>query len=571
MLAQVHVTNSYSFDPKTRRKRARSSGSSSVSSYDLPKTPVDAYSHEDRIGSAHSVSKMNHGPPNPAKSAKVQRELKTYQKGSKVRAPTKALPMWLASTFSTLEPKHPLRELLPPLAHEDMIEVRTRNEPRPCSQEARNSRVFAFSPFDADVKENNDAAHDPPFADPAFCDIVLLPRDPTTANAELQTSHLREDTLDFCPFSTPGSLVALQHAVNSNASSDLARPSGSQKTLVHVKPPLLSHDASVNRANFTSPPVFRPTITGPENYLTSFRRRSAVTSNDRGPYSPAPDFQENALTMNIFSTPGPAFTVSRPVYFDSPTEDPSLSESLEPESYELDLDALDFRWQPFLRKTLPDPSLAGRQTYDMHASATIPPVFDYSDVLLPRSPHSFCSVAENQVAMAEARGARDLYDRSVRGSPVSGHAIRQISSPQSNGQSGAVVFAHPFRSSITVPPVSADPDVLSSHSPNVFRSATDDQATMAEASNAPIEYDLRDGSIRDSPIFRPVMQGSPSPQLNGQNVAVIFAPTSGISVSPLRGATSSPMVPGIGDVHEVSPHETKLSYRIQIHLVKAYR
>lgn len=76
MLAQVHVSNSYSLDPKTRRKRARSSGSSSVSSYDLPKTPVDAYSHEDRLGSDFSVSKMNNRASNPAKSSSVYRKVR---------------------------------------------------------------------------------------------------------------------------------------------------------------------------------------------------------------------------------------------------------------------------------------------------------------------------------------------------------------------------------------------------------------------------------------------------------------------------------------------------------------
>ncbi|KAG2132649.1 hypothetical protein BD769DRAFT_1774839, partial [Suillus cothurnatus] len=80
MLAQVNVTDLYSSDPKSRRKRARSSGSSSVSSYDLPKTPVDAYIHEGRLGSDLSVLKMNQRVSNPAKSPLVQRDIKTYRK-----------------------------------------------------------------------------------------------------------------------------------------------------------------------------------------------------------------------------------------------------------------------------------------------------------------------------------------------------------------------------------------------------------------------------------------------------------------------------------------------------------
>ncbi|KAG1777743.1 hypothetical protein EV702DRAFT_1196953 [Suillus placidus] len=531
MLAQVHVTHSYSSDPKTRRKRARSSGSSSVSSYDLPKTPVDAYSHEGRLGSDFSVLKMNQKASNPAKSPPVKREAKPYRKGSQVQAPTKALPVWLVNTFSALESEHPLRDLLPPSsAYEDMIEARTRNEPRPCSQEDRTNRMFAFSPFDVDIQENNDATSCLPSANPAFCDIGLLPCGPTTVNTDLQTFHLGEDTLGFCPFSTPGSLAALQHAVNLNATPNLARP---QKTSAHVKSLLLSHDASVNHANFTSSPVFRPTITESETYLSSFRRGSSVL---------------NELTANLFSTPGPAFTVSRPVYFDSPTEDPSLSDPLEPESYELDLDTLDFRWQPFLRKTLPDPGLANKQTYAMHASATIPPVFEDSDVLLPQS---FCGVADDQVEMAEAPDARaesDLNDGPFRDSPVSGHIIRQFSSPHSNGQSDAVVFAPPSRTFITAPPVFAGPDVLLSLSPHAFRgSVADDQPIMAEAPNSRVEYDLHDGPFRDSPISG---HESPSPQMNGQNGAVVFAPASGIFISPLRGATSSPAVPGIADVQD---------------------
>ncbi|KAG1766941.1 hypothetical protein EDD22DRAFT_331861 [Suillus occidentalis] len=470
--------------------------------------------------------------------------------GSQVRAPAKALPMWLASTFSALEPEHPLRELLPPsLAHEDIIEARTRDESRPCSQDAKTNRMFAFSPFDVDVQENNDPAlgiSRLPSADPAFRDGGLLP-DPTTINAELQTFHLGEDTLGFRPFSTPGSLAVLQHAAISNATPNLARPSELQKT---AKPPLLSHNASVNHANFTSSPTFRPTITEPETYLPSFRRGSSVTSNDLGPHSPTPDFEDKM--MNIFSTPGPAFTVSRPVYFDSPAEDPSLSDLLEPESYELDLDALDFRWQPFLRKTLPDSGLASRQTHAMHTSATIPPDFGDSDVHVSHSPISSCGVTDDRVAMAEVHHARvesNLYEGPVLGSPVSGHALRQFSCPQSNDQSGTVVFAPSSRFSSTPPPVFTEPDVLVSHSPHLFRGVADDQATMAEVSNTRVEYDLHDGS-------KHVTRESPSPQLNGQNSAVVFAPALGIFLSPLRGAASSHAVPEITDVQEFTAENT---------------
>jgi hypothetical protein len=76
MLAQVNLTHSYTFqvDQKARQKRVRSSSSSSVSSYGLPKTPLDAYSHlrEDRLGGDFSVLKMNKRASNPSKSPPVQ-------------------------------------------------------------------------------------------------------------------------------------------------------------------------------------------------------------------------------------------------------------------------------------------------------------------------------------------------------------------------------------------------------------------------------------------------------------------------------------------------------------------
>ncbi|KAG0704531.1 hypothetical protein DFH29DRAFT_1078296 [Suillus ampliporus] len=438
MLAQVHVTHSYSSDAITYRKRARSSGSSSVSSYDLPKTPVDAYSHEGRLGRDFSVLKMN---KRPSKSPIVQREVKAYRK-----APAKALPLWLASTFSALEPEHPLRELLPPSPiHEDKMAARTRNaSPRPCSQEAGTNRVFAFSPFDADVP-GADISHQisrPPSAKPAFCHDGLLPCAPTTVNAEIQAFHLREGTLGFRPFSTPGSLAVLQYSGVSNATSNLGRPSKSQQISAPMSTSLVSNDASVNYTNFASSPVVRRTMPETETFLSSLPRGSSIAFNTLGPNSLTPDFQENELMMNIFSTPGPAYTVSQPVYFDSPTEDPSLSDPLEPESYELDLDALDFRWQPFLRKTLPDPSLTNQQTPSMHASSTFPPAFEEPDGPVPYSP-SFHGVTDEQETKNNAPDAHlqyDLHDGPPRGSPVSGHAIQQSSSPQ-NGQGGTGVFA----------------------------------------------------------------------------------------------------------------------------------
>ncbi|KAJ7188276.1 hypothetical protein C8R46DRAFT_1242543 [Mycena filopes] len=55
----------------------------------------------------------------------------------------------------------------------------------------------------------------------------------------------------------------------------------------------------------------------------------------------------NSAYMDIYSTPGPGYRTVPPVYFDSPTEDPSASDPMEP-VYEVD--SLDFRWEPFIHK-----------------------------------------------------------------------------------------------------------------------------------------------------------------------------------------------------------------------------
>jgi hypothetical protein len=68
------------------------------------------------------------------------------------------------------------------------------------------------------------------------------------------------------------------------------------------------------------------------------------------------DSLNHSAYMDMYSTPGPGYRTVPPVYFDSPTEDPSDSDPLEP-AYELD--SLDFRWEPFIQKDPEkDPTLA---------------------------------------------------------------------------------------------------------------------------------------------------------------------------------------------------------------------
>jgi len=153
-----------------------------------------------------------------------------------------------------------------------------------------------------------------------------------------------------------------------------------------------------------------------------------------------PDLQENELSMNIFSTPGPTFVTHRPMYFDSPTEDPSQPDTLEPESYGLDLNALDFQWRPFLRKFLPDHGLTDLpdSNSSLHASDTYPAIFEEPDYL---SLHLPSDITYEQAADADTQVDTDFHNAFLRGSLVSGRATQQTSSPQLNGQSAIGAFA----------------------------------------------------------------------------------------------------------------------------------
>lgn len=411
--------------------------------------------------------------------------------GSQVQTPIKPLPAWLASTFGALNTKHPLRELLPSsLVDEDEIDIRARHDPhRP--QGASDNSMFAFWPFDSDAHGNNDTSYEMslhlPAANPALCDDKTHPRGLANVNEEIQTSYHGED-LGFRPFSTPGTLAVLYQTGISSASSSLAHSSEPQQIVPHVNSHFSINDGSLSRSNTAC--ASSPTIMGPEISVSSLHRGSSIAHNINALAPNSPNFREDELPINIFSTPGPTFTVSRPVYFDSPTEHPSLSDPLEPESYQLDLNALDFRWQPFLRKTLPDHSLINPPNSSLHASATFPA---FEEPYCP-SLHSPGDIAYEQAAKTDPRVEYDLF----RGTPVSAHVFQQTSSPQLNVQSGTGPFA----------PLSGD-----------FASP------LHDATSPP-----------------------PTSLQNVQSGTSSFAPTSGIFISPLRNATPSPVIPDLVDV-----------------------
>ncbi|OSX66384.1 hypothetical protein POSPLADRAFT_1053035 [Postia placenta MAD-698-R-SB12] len=109
----LHSSPSTSSSSRTRRRHAASSSSLSATSYDAPKTPVDAYSgfDEGRLGEGFSVIKMRraHAKDNLLDHSNEGRA--NYMR-SKKRALPAPVPNWLCNTLSDLETHHPLRGLV---------------------------------------------------------------------------------------------------------------------------------------------------------------------------------------------------------------------------------------------------------------------------------------------------------------------------------------------------------------------------------------------------------------------------------------------------------------------------
>ena len=219
--------------------------------------------------------------------------------------------------------------------------------------------LFAFSPFELDKPANGPNAL---YCTNAALNIErvasVIPTEPILSNLQPETPA------NAPPFSTPGCFASVRRSIADGMF---------QKALV-------PQQVTSRAANMMLPQALPPShlclddeIEGPQ---TASRFSHLVPSDN-----PPSDFQEheyinhvsqvpggNDDSLNVYATPGPTFTCSRPVYFDSPTEDPSLSDPLHPESYELDLNAINFRWRPFLRSNLQEWDL------DRHSILPISPL-----------------------------------------------------------------------------------------------------------------------------------------------------------------------------------------------------
>ena len=233
------------------------------------------------------------------------------------------LPDWLANTFCNLEAGHPLRGLL----SSSRINAESKcNSPQvELPGGSLEEELFAFSPFEADKQEE---ARDAAYRENVEGHVSsAIPTEPTPPH--LQPGASTNPLL----FSTPGCFASVRRSIENSIADGTF-----QKPLAPVPQQVISH-----ATNMMHPPAL------PASHLR-LDNVNEINHHDEV-------FQVGHDNPNVYATPGPTFSCSRPVYFDSPTEDPSLSDPLQPESYELDLNAIDFRWTPFLRSKIGEHTL----------------------------------------------------------------------------------------------------------------------------------------------------------------------------------------------------------------------
>ncbi|KZT10632.1 uncharacterized protein LAESUDRAFT_809575 [Laetiporus sulphureus 93-53] len=459
----LYTSPTSSSSSRYRRPRTFSSSSASAVSYDMPKTPVDAYSgyDEGRLGKEFSVLKMPKSD-NPAaeESALIARN-DPYNERRR-RAPTQPVPTWLSKTLSTLDPRHPLRVLVRQASfeerqnageHHDIQRTHARPEMNAKQPEHSDGSVFAFCPPSNDTLDVSaplrqtldpsralfagdpslfESGHDgtyqqqdallrsnrssqeyalesvefnsatstllPPFSTPgpaAYISIVT----PAKHVRPLDLAQLAPDLPDeltvsalndndnaedvFVPFSKPGpqassrelsdSVTPMHVAAQSNLL--LGRSRGLEPVLASLSPlkwqcngsqlhPGQNSEAQYGHRTSSSSVVLDGILASspshpPAVHSINMLAMPSLLAND---YDAALTELSGKHSESIdaipFSMPGPTHSVplrqaAIKIYFDSPAEDPSMSDPTEEDDYVLPLDydaeALDFKWEKFDR------------------------------------------------------------------------------------------------------------------------------------------------------------------------------------------------------------------------------
>ncbi|KAJ7072337.1 hypothetical protein C8F01DRAFT_1243396 [Mycena amicta] len=303
----IHIVNVAHRPPKGRRARSASSTSGSS----VPKTPVDEYDiHHGRLGPEFSVLKLAANMWDGSSSDSCEQP---------APPPHVPLPPWLADTFSTLGPTHPLRLLLPRT-------TRTEAGPIPLTEHDAISDLSDEAHFpvlenDFEPETRSRSTSPMPFSTAGPCSTISYPID----------SILFAD--DQLPFSVPGPRSILPNAKAPALSDYLSPPQQSDALIL----------PSRNLPGYNSPP------SAPSPFEESMPEITDYLSDlDDIPLIP---------TLGASCTPVSGYNARHAIYFDSPAEDPVHSDPLEV-GYELE--SLDFKWKPFIQTANVD--AVGRKT-----------------------------------------------------------------------------------------------------------------------------------------------------------------------------------------------------------------
>ncbi|KAK0485937.1 hypothetical protein IW261DRAFT_762180 [Armillaria novae-zelandiae] len=393
MMDTVNVT----YCSPAGRNRTRSAGSSSNSSYIMPITPLDAYDtlQSGRLGRDFAILKMKRGTV-------FQREEETsgiYQENPSNHRSAKTLPDWLSDAFLSLDETHPLRLLLPSsMDQPSTVMSSCLTDPNfDLRYHSDEESPFAFSALEADGME-------------VYATALSYSDGYNTLSESSQANGLQ--SLSFTPFTKPGPTpqVSLPSPLIPRALilSPPPPPQQRPKLSCHDTARLRSYhspdpssrsqlfeiDSSDQplpaelRDNFTinchSPQPTPAVVPLPRHaYFRDVPRSASQHSHSclDSPYSqhiltpcsdiPITDYSSDEVEQdeapvphvclprregidmsrfqNIFSTPGPGYLVSRPVYFDSPAESSGSSDPASEIKYDIECAELDFQWKPYDR------------------------------------------------------------------------------------------------------------------------------------------------------------------------------------------------------------------------------
>ncbi|KAJ4483463.1 hypothetical protein J3R30DRAFT_1785617 [Lentinula aciculospora] len=368
MVEAMNVT----YQSPNQRQRTRSS---SVSSYGVPQTPVDAYNglQVGALGQDFSVIKMRNGS-----RSDLEAENEDTSQVSQNSRCVASLPGWLSETFTALANKHPLRLLLPSSMRRANADAVT---PHDVSATNDSEDVFAFGPLPVPVgsphvlqspiafharhksteipipaRLASPLSHLEPFSTAGPASSICQPSPPNSfmssapfLQAQLGTANGHQLSRNY-EYISPVTNDPLNEQVNILTSSFAPAPSLLASPQQYSSSDVIAgtyaeHDFNTHMPLRTSSPISTP----PTFSLPPCSQNDYSNYDDDNPDGVlGDDIDHRSDLSNAFATPGPTYISSRPVYFDTPTDDPSSDPpDLE---YEIDYATLNFQWTPFDRK-----------------------------------------------------------------------------------------------------------------------------------------------------------------------------------------------------------------------------